>query len=132
MLTDDGALPIAIPRDRAGTFEPQPVKKRSCRLVGFDDKVISLYARDLTTRDIQAHQQELYGAEVSPELVSAGDRVGDRQPEGLADTAPRGGLPHPLLRRAVGEMRQEGPVAARTVYLALAVNLQGEKELLGQ
>ncbi|MGO9501339.1 MAG: transposase, partial [Streptosporangiaceae bacterium] len=70
VITDHGPLVIRSPRDRAGTFEPQIVKKRQTRWVGFDEKVISLYARGLTVREIQGHLQEIYGTEVSPDLIS--------------------------------------------------------------
>jgi len=70
VLTDHGPLRIRVPRDRKGTFEPQLVKKRQTRWVGFDEKVISLYARGLTAREIQGHLQEIYGTEISPDLVS--------------------------------------------------------------
>ena len=66
-----GELPIEIPRDRHGTFEPQIVEKHQTRWVGFDDKILSLYARGMTVREIQAHLQEMYGAEVSPSLISS-------------------------------------------------------------
>lgn len=71
VLTDAGGIEIEVPRDRNGSFEPKLVKKRQRWLDGFDEKVISLYARGMTTREIQAHLQELYGAEVSPALISA-------------------------------------------------------------
>jgi transposase-like protein len=70
VLTEDGELDLAIPRDRAGTFEPRLVAKGQTRLDGFDVKIISLYARGLTVREIQGHLQELYGVEVSPDLIS--------------------------------------------------------------
>ena len=66
LLTDEGALEIAVPRDRNGTFEPKLVPKGQRRLPGFDDKVLSLYARGMTVREIQGHLAELYGTEVSP------------------------------------------------------------------
>ena len=65
-----GELPIEVPRDREGSFEPQIVPKHQTRWTGFDDKVLSLYARGMTVREIQAHLQEMYGAEVSPSLIS--------------------------------------------------------------
>ena len=68
--TDTGPLDLAVPRDRHGRFAPQLVPKRQRRLEGFDDKVLSLYARGLSTRDIQGHLEELYGTEVSPTLIS--------------------------------------------------------------
>jgi transposase-like protein len=70
VLGEEGELELSIPRDRAGTFEPQLVPKGVTRQEGFDGKVISLYARGLTVREIQGHLQELYGAEVSPDLIS--------------------------------------------------------------
>ena len=71
VLTDTGRLELAIPRDRQGRFEPALIAKYQRRFPGFDQKVIALYARGMTTRDIQAHLRELYGIEISPELVSA-------------------------------------------------------------
>ena len=68
--TDTGPLDLQVPRDRNGSFAPQLVPKRQRRLEGFDDKVLSLYARGLSTRDIQGHLEELYGTEVSPTLIS--------------------------------------------------------------
>ena len=70
VLTDDGALDLEVPQDRQGRFEPQLVEKYARRLPGFDDKVISTYARGMTTREIRAHVAELYGVTVSAELVS--------------------------------------------------------------
>ena len=70
VLTDQGPLRIRAPRDRNGTFEPQLVKKRQTRWIGFDEKVISLYARGLTVREIQGHLAEIYDTEVSPDLIS--------------------------------------------------------------
>jgi len=70
VLTENGELDLEVPRDRAGEFEPQVVKKGQRRLPGFDEKVIALYARGLSTRDIQGHLLELYGVEVSPSLIS--------------------------------------------------------------
>jgi putative transposase len=131
VLADSGNLTIEVPRDRAGTFEPQLVKKRQRRLQGFDDKVISLYARGLTTREIQGHLSELYGTEVSPTLISA---VTESVIDDLKAWQARpldAVYPIVYLDALFVKSRQEGPVAARAVYLALAINLQGEKELLG-
>ena len=71
VLTDDGAVPIEVPRDREGTFEPQLIGKHERRFTGFDDKIIALYARGLTVREIRAFLLEMYRVEVSPDLVSA-------------------------------------------------------------
>ena len=70
METGDGPVPIRVPRDRDGDFEPHLVKKGQRRLDGFDEKVLSLYARGMSMRDIQAHLEELYGTSVSPDLIS--------------------------------------------------------------
>jgi putative transposase len=71
VLTPDGELTLSIPRDRHGRFDPALIAKYRRRFPGFDDKIIALYARGMSTRDIQAHVRELYGIEVSPDLVSA-------------------------------------------------------------
>src|SRR5438477_8794532 len=70
ILTEDGEIDIAVPRDRAGSFEPLLIAKGQTRFGGFDDKILSLYARGMTVREIQGHLSELYGAEVSPDLIS--------------------------------------------------------------
>jgi putative transposase len=131
VLTDTGNLPIEVPRDRTGSFEPQLVKKRQRRLQGFDDKVISLYARGMSTREIQGHLEELYSTDVSPTLISA---VTDAVIDDLKawQARPLEALyPIVYLDALFVKSRQDGPVAARAVYLALAINLAGEKELLG-
>ena len=100
ILTDQGPLRIRSPRDRKGTFEPQIVKKRQTRWVGFDDRVISLYARGLTVREIQGHLAEIYGSEVSPDLISKiTDTVLSRR-EGVAEPAAGARLPDCLFGRA--------------------------------
>ena len=128
---DTGALEIEVPRDRNGTFEPQLVKKRQRRLEGFDDKVLALYARGLSTRDIQGQLEELYGAEVSPTLISnvtnaVMEDVRAWQSRPLSEV-------YPILYfdALFVKSRQEGPVKNKAVYLALGINLEGEKELLG-
>src|SRR5690606_3825635 len=70
VVTDEGPVTVDVPRDRNGTFEPQLVKKRERRLAGFDDRILALYARGMSVRDIQGYLQELYGVEVSPDLIS--------------------------------------------------------------
>src|SRR5881394_4113215 len=70
VLTDIGAVDLAVPRDRNGTFEPQVVRNGQTRLEGFNERIIALYARGMTTRDIRAHLREMYGVEVSPDLIS--------------------------------------------------------------
>ncbi len=129
--TDTGPLEIEVPRDRAGTFEPQLVKKRQRRLDGFDDKVLALYAQGMTTREIQAHLHELYGAEISPALVST---VTDAVLEEVKAWQAReldAVYPIVYLDAIHLKMRSEGLVQTRAVYLALAVTMEGHKELLG-
>src|SRR5213079_1292029 len=70
VLTDIGAVDLAVPRDRNGSFEPQIVRKGQTRLDGFNERIIALYARGMTTRDIRAHLREMYGVDVSPDLIS--------------------------------------------------------------
>ena len=70
VLTDAGSMELEVPRDRLGSFEPRLVERYCRRLPGFDDKVISMYARGMTTREIRGHVREMYGVEVSPELIS--------------------------------------------------------------
>jgi len=129
--SDTGALEIEVPRDRNATFEPQLVKKRQRRLAGFDDKVLALYARGLSTRDIQGQLEELYGAEVSPTLIS---NVTNAVMEDVRawQSRPLSAV-YPILYfdALFVKSRQEGPVKNKAVYLALGINLEGEKELLG-
>ena len=90
---EQGHIEIEVPRDRQSSFEPQLVKKGQTRLEGFDDKILALYARGMTTRDIQAHLQELYGVEVSPTLISGADRGRDGGGAAMADASVRARLP---------------------------------------
>jgi putative transposase len=129
--TDTGPLALEVPRDRNGSFAPQLVPKRQRRLEGFDDKVLSLYARGLSTRDIQGHLEELYGTEVSPTLISTItdavlDEVRTWQARPLASV-------YPILYfdALFVKSRQEGPVQTTAVSLALGITMDGEKELLG-
>lgn len=131
VIGESGAMEIQVPRDRTAEFEPQLVKKRQRRLPGFDDKVIALYARGMTTREIQGHLEELYGVEVSPQLISA---VTDTVMDDVASWQSRPLDPvYPILYLdAIHlKMRHEGRVQNQAVYLALGITLEGRKELLG-
>jgi putative transposase len=122
---------LSIPRDRKGKFEPQIVKKHQRRLPGFDDKVLALYARGMTTRDIQGHLEEMYDSEVSPSLISA---VTDAVLEEVTiwHSRPLDAVyPIVYLDAIHLKMRQSGQVKNQAVYLALGINLEGHKELLG-
>jgi len=131
-LKDDaGEYEIKVPRDRNGDFEPKLVPKRQSRMPSFDEKVISLYARGLSTREIQGHLQELYGTEVSPTLIS---RVTESVAEDVKAWQHRPLDPlYPILYldALFIKVRHEGRVRKKAVYLALGVNIEGEKELLG-
>jgi len=130
--TETGGLDLAVPRDRNGSCEPQLVKKRQRRLEGFDEKGLALYARGLSTRDIQGHREELYGVAVSPTLLSnltaaVLDEVRPWQSRPLASV-------YPILSfdaRFV-QSRPEGPVQATAVSLALGLTMDGAKALLGR
>ncbi len=129
--TDQGPVELAVPRDRAGTFEPTVVPKRQRRLEGFDDKVLALYAHGLTTREIQGHLEELYGTDVSPALISS---ITDTVLEDvrLWQSRPLEAV-YPILYFdcLFVKSRHDGAVKSKAVYVALGVNLTGEKELLG-
>jgi putative transposase len=129
--TDTSALRLAVPRDRAGTFEPQLVKKHQRRLPGFDEKVISMYARGLTVREMQGHLAELYGVEVSPSLISA---VTDAVLEEVTAWQQRPLAPlYPVIffDALRVKIRDEGTVRSKAVYLALGVTPDGHKDVLG-
>jgi putative transposase len=131
VLTDQGPLRIRAPRDRNGTFEPQLVKKRQTRWIGFDEKVISLYARGLTVREIQGHLAEIYDTEVSPDLIS---KITDTV---LADAKAWQNRPlervYPIvyLDALVIKLRDGHTVRNHACYVAIGVNLDGERDVLG-
>lgn len=131
VIGERGELEITVPRDRTGEFEPKLLPKRQRRLPGFDDKVIALYACGMTTREIQGHLEELYGVEVSPQLISA---VTDSVMDDVAAWQSRPLDPvYPIvyLDALHLKMRHEGRVQNQAVYLALGITLEGRKELLG-
>jgi putative transposase len=128
---DFGELPLDIPRDRQAAFEPQIVAKHQTRWTGFDDKIISLYARGLSVREIQGHLEEMYGTEVSPSLISAvTDAVIDDVK--LWQARPLDPLyPIVYLDCIHVKVRDTGAVRNKAVYLAIGVNMTGNKEVLG-
>jgi putative transposase len=128
---DFGEAVIQVPRDRAGTFEPQIVGKHQTRFTGFDGKILSMYARGMTTREIQGHLQEIYGVEVSPSLIS---EVTDAVIEELKAWQSRPLEPlYPILflDALMVKMRHEGKVENRAVYVAIGIDLDGRKDVLG-
>lgn len=128
---DAGELEIEVPRDREGSFEPLLVPKRQRRLAGFDEKVIALYSRGMTTREIQGHLEDLYKVEVSPSLISTvTDEVLDEVR--AWQSRPLEPLYAIVYLDAIHvKMRTSGHVQTQAVYLALALTMEGEKELLG-
>ncbi|MFB0493529.1 hypothetical protein ABIE45_006185 [Methylobacterium sp. OAE515] len=131
VTTETGRIELAIPRDRQATFDPQLIARYQRRFPGFDDKIVSLYARGMSTREIVAHLRELYGIEVSPDLISA---VTDAVLEEVAAWQARPLEPvYPIvffdaLRIKV---RDEGVVRNKAVHIALGVRADGSKEILG-
>ena len=131
VLTGKGSLRLEVPRDRNGSFEPQFVAKRQTRLPGFDEEVISLYARGLTLRDIRAHLQQRYQVSVSPDLIS---RVTDAVNEEVKQwqQLPLDPLYPVLFFDALRvRIRDEGSVRNKAVYLALGIRMDGTKQVLG-
>ena len=121
---------IEVPRDRHGSFQPQLIPKHQTRWAGFDDKIISLYARGMTVREIQAHLEEIYGTEVSPSLISSvtdavADEVKAWQARPLEPIYPI------VYLDCIHVKVREGAVRVKAVYLAIGINMNGEKEVLG-
>lgn len=127
-----GKLTLDSPRDRDGTFEPQLIPKHQRRLAGFDEKILALYAKGMTTRDIQEVVKELYGVEVSPTLVSQITADLDAEVTVWQQRQLDAVWPIVYLDGIVVHVRGDnGRVAPHTMYVAIGVNLQGKKELLG-
>jgi putative transposase len=128
--TEVGEVQVRVPRDRAGTFDPVLVPKHVRRLAGFDEQVISLYAKGMTTGDIVAHLQDMYGSQVSKDLVS---RVTDAVVADLAEWANRPLDPvYPvLLIDCIFVRIRDGQVANRPIYVAMGISVDGERDVLG-
>jgi len=131
VLTDDGPLALDVPRDREGTFEPRLIAKHERRFTGFDDKVLALYARGMTVREIQGFLAEMYGVEVSPDLIST---VTDGI---VAEVTAWQSRPFEAMYPVVFfdalrvKIRDEATVRSKAIYLALAVLPDGRREILG-
>ena len=131
LICEHGKVGIDAPRDRDGSFDPQIVRKRQRRFVGFDDKILALYSRGLSTRDIEAHLEEIYGVKVGRELIS-------KVTDGVMDDV-RAWCKRPLediypivfLDCMVLKIRDGGSVQRRALYLALGVTLDGDRDVLG-
>ncbi|WP_460568962.1 IS256 family transposase [Humibacter soli] len=125
-----GHVTIEVPRNRDGTFQPQIVKKRQRRLTGVDEIVLSLYAKGLTTGEISAHFEQIYGASVSRETIS---RITDKVIEEMQEWAarPLEGVYAAIFIDAIVVKVRDGQVANRPIYAAIGVTLAGEKDVLG-
>ncbi len=131
VLTGSGKLSLQVPRDRLATFDPQLIAKYQRRFPGFDDRIVSMYARGMSTREIQGHLRELYGIEVSPDLVSA---VTDAVLDEVAEWQNRpleAFYPLVFLDALRVKVREEGTVRNKAVHVALGVRADGTKEVLG-
>jgi Transposase and inactivated derivatives len=131
VLTETSKLDLRIPRDREGTFDPKLIARYQRRFPGFDEKIVSMYARGMTVREIQGHLLELYGLEVSPDLIST---VTDAVLETVAEWQNRPLEPmYPLVffDALRVKIRDEGLVRNKAVYVALGVTPEGTKDILG-
>jgi transposase-like protein len=131
LRSDLGPLDIEVPRDREGEFEPKIIPKHQREFTGFNEKILSMYARGMTTRDISEHLKEIYGTEVSAEFIT---RVTDSVVELLEEWRNReleSVYPVVFLDAIVVKVRDGGHVVKKSIYLALAITLEGRKELLG-
>jgi putative transposase len=126
-----GSAEISIPRDRHGEFEPILIAKGQTRFNGFDGKILSLYARGMTTRDIQAQLQELYGVEVSHTLISNVTEAVETERKLWQNRSLDEIYAIVYLDAIVVKVRHEGRVINKAIHMALGVNLAGQKELLG-
>lgn len=131
LRSDQGPMDIKVPRDRKGEFEPAIVPKHQREFKGFDDKILSMYARGMTTREIAGHLKEIYGTEVSPELIS---RATDSVKELLDEWRSRPLEPfYPVLflDALVIPVKDDSKIQKKAFFLALAIRMDGQKELLG-
>lgn len=131
LLCDDGEIELNTPRDRENTFEPQLIKKNQTRITQMDSQILSLYARGMTAREIVATFKEMYDADVSPALIS---KVTDAVKEQVAEWQNRqldALYPIVYMDCIVVKVRQNGSVINKAVFLALGINTEGRKELLG-
>jgi putative transposase len=131
LITEQGRVPIDAPRDRDGSFEPRIVRKRQRRFVGFDDKILALYSRGLSVRDIAAHLEEIYGVKVSRELIS---KVTDAVMDDVREWAKRpleDVYPVIFLDALILKVREGGTVRRKACYLALGVTVDGDRDVLG-
>jgi putative transposase len=131
VLTDDGRLAIDVPRDRDGTFEPRLIGKHERRFTGFDDKILALYARGMTVREIQAFLAEMYAVEVSPDLISTVTDAVVAEVTAWQSRPLEPMYPVVFFDALRVKIRDEATVRSKAVYLALAVLPDGSRDILG-
>jgi putative transposase len=126
-----GTMPIEVPRDRNGTFEPQIIEKHQTRFTGFDENIISLYARGMSTREIQQNLEEIYHVEVSPALISNVTEEVIEEVKAWQNRQLDGVYPIVYMDAIQFKVRDSGHVRNKAVYLAIGVTMEGLKEVLG-
>ena len=126
-----GRMPLAVPRDRNGTFEPQIIEKHQTRFTGFDENIISLYSRGLTTREIQEHLEEIYHVEVSPALISNVTEEVMEEVRAWQNRQLEAVYPIMYLDAIQFKVRDGGHIKNKAVYLAIGMGMNGLKEVLG-
>jgi len=131
LKSEQGEVEIAVPRDRQGSFEPQLVRKHQTRWDGLDEKIIALYSRGMTVRDIQAQLQEMYGVEVSPGLISEVTDAVLEEMKAWQSRPLENMYPVLYLDALMVKMRHEGRVENRAVFVAIGVDEEGQKDVLG-
>jgi putative transposase len=131
VLTDDGPLRIDVPRDRKGAFEPQLIGKHERRFTGFDDKIISMYARGMTVREVQAHLREMYAVDVSPDLISSVTDAVMAEVSAWQSRPLEPMYPVVFFDALRVKIREDGLVRNKAIYLALAVLPDGTRDILG-
>jgi len=131
VLTDDGPLPIEVPRDRDGSFEPRLIAKHARRFTGFDDKILALYARGMTVREIQGFLAEMYAIEVSPDLISTVTDAVVAEVTAWQSRPLEPMYPVVFFDALRVKIRDEATVRSKAIYLALAVRPDGAREILG-
>src|SRR6202142_1748460 len=123
ILTEDGEVEIAVPRARAGSFEPQLIGKGHTRFDGFDEKILSLYARGMTVREIQGHLEDMYGVDVSPDLISRVTSAVAEDVIAWQTRALEAVYPIAYPDRLAGKYRDQGGVRNKAGYIALGVTV---------
>src|SRR5437868_2695844 len=128
---DFGEMPLETPRDRNGSYEPKIIAKSQTRFTGFDDKIISMYARGMSTREIQGHLEEIYKVEVSPQLISNVTEEVLEEVKSWQNRPLDSVYPIVYMDALMVKIRETGHVRNKAIYVAIGVNMQGNKEVLG-